>query len=172
MRVSVVIPALNEEKNIGRVVEEIPDYVDEIVVVDNGSEDSTTKEAKDAGAKAVYEPRKGYGYACLRGISALDQPEIVVFIDGDCSFYPEDIRLLLEPMQEESFDLVVGSRIERRERDSMPVRSLLANLFFGKLIGLIHGQSFTDLGPFRAISYSKLLALEMREKRYGWTAEM
>lgn len=172
MRVSVVIPALNEEASISQVIKEVPEHVNEIIVVDNGSRDNTAEVAKNAGARVVSEKRRGYGYACLTGISAADTPDIIVFLDGDYSDYPEDINLLVDPIINEDYDFVVGSRIKRREKGAIPFRSVFANILFGFLIQILYGVKFTDLGPFRAIKYDRLLELDMQHETYGWTAEM
>ena len=171
-KISVIIPALNEEEAIGKVIKDIPEHVNEIIVVDNGSTDNTAKISREAGARVVFEKRKGYGYACLAGISAVKDPDIVVFLDGDYSDYPEDIDLLINPIIEEGYDFVVGSRIKRLEEGAMPFYAIFANLFFGFLIKLFYGVKFTDLGPFRAIKYDRLLELDMQDKTYGWTVEM
>ncbi len=172
MRIAVIIPALNEEEAISRVVEDVPDYVDEILVVDNGSTDETAVKAREAGARVIREDKKGYGYACLAGIKAAEAPDIVVFLDGDYSDYPEDMDSLLKPIIKDGYDLVIGSRMKYREKGAMLPHAVAANLFFSLLIRLLYGVRFTDLGPFRAVKYDKLLALNMREMRYGWTAEM
>jgi len=172
LRIAVIIPALNEEEAISRVVEDVPDYVDEILVVDNGSTDETAVKAREAGARVIREDKKGYGYACLAGIKAAEAPDIVVFLDGDYSDYPEDMDSLLKPIIKDGYDLVIGSRMKYREKGAMLPHAVAANLFFSLLIRLLYGVRFTDLGPFRAVKYDKLLALNMREMRYGWTAEM
>lgn len=172
MKVSVIIPALNEERAISGVVKDILQYVNEVIVADNGSSDNTAEVARKAGAKVIFEKRRGYGYACLAGMSAVNSPDVVVFLDGDYSDYPEDISLLLEPIEKEGYDFTVGSRIEKREKGSMPSHAVFANLLFGFLIWTLYGMKFTDLGPFRAIKYSKLLELKMKDKTFGWTAEM
>ncbi len=172
MRIAVIIPALNEEEAVSRVVEDVPDYVDEILVVDNGSTDETAVKAREAGARVIREDKKGYGYACLAGIKAAEAPDVVVFLDGDYSDYPEDMDSLLKPIIKDGYDLVIGSRMKYREKGAMLPHAVAANLFFSLLIRLLYGVRFTDLGPFRAVKYDKLLALNMREMRYGWTAEM
>lgn len=172
MRVAVIIPALNEEEAISHVVRDVPGYVNEIIVVDNGSTDGTAQKASEAGARVVREERRGYGYACLAGIKAARSPDIVVFMDGDRSDYPEDMGDILEPILKDNYDLVIGSRMRHREKGAMMPHSVAANIFFSFLISLLYGFSFTDLGPFRAVKYRKLLDLNMREMKYGWTAEM
>ncbi len=172
MRISVVIPAFNEEEAISQVVREIPDYVDEVIVVDNGSTDATAVRAREAGARVIREERRGYGYACLAGVNAATSPDVVVFLDGDRSDYPGDMDILLKPILREDYDLVIGSRMKRREKGAMLPHAVAANYFFAILMRLLYGLRFTDLGPFRAVKYGRLLDLELREMRYGWTAEM
>lgn len=172
MRISVIIPALNEEESIPKVIHEIQDYVNEIIVVDNGSEDNTAKVAETAGAKVVFEKRRGYGYACMKGISAANSPDIIVFLDGDYSDYPEDVNLLIGPIINDGYDLVVSSRMKLRKKDAIPFYSVFANRFFGFLIYVLYGVKFTDLGPFRAIKYDRLLEMDMKHTKFGWTAEM
>jgi glycosyltransferase involved in cell wall biosynthesis len=172
VKITVVIPALNEEKAIARVIEEVPGYVKEVIVVDNGSTDGTGEKAKKAGAKVVYEGRKGYGYACLAGLNAACSPDIVVFLDGDHSDYPQDMDLLLWPILKDGYDMVIGSRMLRQEKGAMLPHAVAANIFFSFLIRLLYGVNVTDLGPFRAVRYSILRDLEMREMKYGWTVEM
>lgn len=179
-KIMVIIPALNEEDSIARVISDIPiELVCEIVVVNNGSKDGTEIKARDAGATVLSEDRKGYGYACIRGIdyakskTGLEQPDIIVFLDGDYSDYPQEMEYLLKPILESGYDLVIGSRrLGRRERGSMLPQAVFGNALATKLIKWFYGASFTDLGPFRAIKFDKLLELEMRDKTFGWTVEM
>lgn len=177
--IHVIIPAFNEEQSIGKVVAEIPKMASEIIVVDNNSDDKTSDVAKNAGATVLFEKRKGYGYACLKGmdyISRLDsaqRPEIVVFLDGDYSDYPSELTKIVAPIIEENIDFVVGARVkELRERGSMTVPQRFGNKLATSLMKLFFNSTFTDLGPFRAIKYEKLLTLEMEDKTYGWTVEM
>lgn len=169
----VIIPALNEEENIWRVIADIPaDVVDEVIVVDNGSSDGTRKKALSAGAVVVDEPRRGYGSACLRGLEAAAGADVVVFLDGDYSDYPEEAAALVAKL-EEGYDMVVGSRlIGEREPGALPAHSLFGNWLVCRLIRLISGARYTDLGPFRAVRYEKLMALGMKDAGYGWTVEM
>ena len=174
----VIIPAFNEEASIGRVIADIPkDIVAEVVVVDNGSSDSTAKVASDFGATVVSEERKGYGQACLAGINYIKNlsysPDIIVFIDGDYSDYPGEMKDLLLPVTEGGYDLVIGSRtIGKRQKGALLPQALVGNYIATRLIKLFYGVSFTDLGPFRAIRCDKLLSLEMRDRTFGWTVEM
>lgn len=172
-RVGVVIPALNEEAAIGNVIAEIPDWVDKIIVVDNGSIDRTAQFARAAGAKVVREDEPGYGAACLAGLAALPPVDAVVFLDGDYSDYPEEMEALIEPVVNGNCDLVIGSRVlGDRERGSLTPIQVFGNWLATRLIGLIWGVKFTDLGPFRAIRMSALQAIGMSDRDYGWTVEM
>ncbi len=174
----VIIPALNEERSIGQVIGDIPrDLVTEIVVVDNGSTDSTARVASGCGATVVNEERKGYGQACLAGInytkSSLYTPDIIVFLDGDYSDYPGEMKNLVSPIIEDGYDLVIGSRtIGERQKGALLPQALVGNYVATRLIKLFYGVSFTDLGPFRAVRCDKLLSLDMRDKTFGWTVEM
>ena len=174
----VIIPALNEERSIGQVIADIPrDLATEIVVVDNGSTDSTAQVASDSGATVVDEGRMGYGQACLAGISYIKSssyvPDIIVFLDGDYSDYPQEMKDLISPITEDGYDLVIGSRtIGERQKGALLPQALVGNYVATRLIKLFYGVSFTDLGPFRAIRYDKLLSLGMRDRTFGWTVEM
>lgn len=174
----MIIPAFNEENGIGRVLEEIPDHlVDEVVVVNNASTDKTVVIAREAGATVLTEPVKGYGRACLKGIEYIkeqkERPEVIIFLDADHSDYPEEMVNLLKPINEQDADLVIGSRVlGRRERGSMTPQQIFGNWLATMLIRIFYGVRFTDLGPFRAIKYEALLALDMQDKTYGWTVEM
>jgi glycosyltransferase involved in cell wall biosynthesis len=175
--IKVIIPAYNEEESISKVLNDIPSLVDEIIVVNNGSTDATAQRAKDAGATVISEPRRGYGYACLAGMehvaSCSALPDIVVFLDGDYSDYPEELTKLIEPIENKGIDLVIGARVPQfREPNSMTPQQIFGNWLATTLMRLFFGAKFTDLGPFRAIKYDKLLALDMEDKTYGWTVEM
>ncbi|NUQ39883.1 MAG: glycosyltransferase family 2 protein [Calditrichaceae bacterium] len=172
-KIAVIIPALNEERSIGKVIGEIPAWVDEIVVVDNGSSDRTMEIARAAGARALQEPERGYGAACLTGIAALRAPDIVVFLDGDYSDYPEEMAALVQPIIEDQADMVIGSRVlGKAERGALSPQQAFGNWLACRLMRLFWGVRYTDLGPFRAIRYSTLQSLEMRDRNYGWTVEM
>ncbi len=172
-RIGAVIPALNEEESIGKVLSAIPDWVDEVVVVDNGSADRTAEIAREHGALVVREPHRGYGAACLAGIAQLNDPDIVLFMDGDYSDYPEESATLVDPIAADKADMVIGSRV----RGNRQVGALTPQARFGNWLAclLMRGLwkvHFTDLGPFRAISFDALQGLYMRDLDYGWTVEM
>ncbi|WP_103865375.1 glycosyltransferase family 2 protein [Aquimarina sp. I32.4] len=175
--INVIIPAYNEEGSIAHVIKEIPNLVSEIIVVSNNSTDQTENVANQAGATVLKEERRGYGYACLKGmeyIASKDiKPDIVVFLDGDYSDYPAELTHLVAPILERDIDLVIGSRVKRlRESGSMTFPQIFGNWLATSLMKLFFNANFTDLGPFRAIKYDKLLALKMVDKTYGWTVEM
>ncbi|HUF07866.1 MAG TPA: glycosyltransferase family 2 protein [Rhodothermales bacterium] len=174
--IALIIPAQNEEASIGMVVSELPSgLLRDVIVVDNGSTDSTADAARAAGATVLSEPRAGYGWACLRGIDYLAQnpPDVVVFMDGDRSDYPSDLPAVVRPIVDNEADLVIGSRtIGRRERGALLPQAVVGNRFACAVIRSVSGVRFTDLGPFRAIRYSDLVALDLKEMRYGWTVEM
>ena len=175
--VKVIIPAFNEADSIAQVIQEIPDLVDEVIVVSNNSTDHTEINARNAGATVLTEPRKGYGYACLRGMQYISElthrPDIIVFLDGDHSDYPSELTKIIAPILEENKDFVVGARVKKwREKGSMTFPQIFGNWLATTLMKLFFGSTFTDLGPFRAIKYSKLLQLQMEDKTYGWTVEM
>ena len=174
----VIIPALNEERSIGRVIGDIPQgLVTEIVVVNNGSTDSTARVASSSGATVIDEERRGYGQACLTGIDYIKNssylPDIIVFLDADYSDYPQEMEDLVSPITEGGYDLVIGSRtIGERQKGALLPQALVGNYVATRLIKLFYRVDFTDLGPFRAIRYDKLLSLDMRDKTFGWTVEM
>jgi len=171
--VAVIIPALNEEPSIGKVVAAIPGWVDDVIVVDNGSTDRTADIARSRGARVVSEARRGYGLACLAGLAALRGPDIVVFLDGDFSDYPEEMPLLVDPIARDEADMVIGSRtMGTREPGALTPQARFGNWLSCMLIRWFWSVSYTDLGPFRAIRYSTLERLAMRDRDYGWTVEM
>ncbi|HAK75569.1 MAG TPA: UDP-glucose--dolichyl-phosphate glucosyltransferase [Runella sp.] len=178
MNIIVIIPAYNEEAAISKVIAEIPkNWVREVVVTNNGSTDQTAARAHEAGATVVHEPISGYGRACLRGMdyvkSLATPPDIIVFLDGDHSDYPEELPDLVRPILEQNYDMVIGSRsLGKRERGSMTPQQVFGNWLATFLLRLLYGVQYTDLGPFRAIKWDKLLALDMQDKTYGWTVEM
>ena len=175
--VTVIIPAYNEEASIGHVLRDIPEIVHEVIVVSNNSTDQTEQVAKDAGATVLKEPNRGYGFACLKGMEYVNnqsqKPNIIVFLDGDYSDYPEQLTALIAPIVDDNIDFVIGARVKAlREVGSMTVPQRFGNWLATTLMTLFFGAKFTDLGPFRAIKYDKLLALRMEDKTYGWTVEM
>ncbi len=171
--VAVVMPALNEERAIACVLAEMPDWVDDLVVADNGSTDSTARVAKTWGARVVHEPRRGYGSACMAGIAALGSPDIVVFLDADYSDRPEEMALLVDPVAGGQADMVIGSRVlGRRERGALGPHVVFGNRLACMLMRRLWGARYTDLGPFRAIRRTTLEALGMRDPDFGWTVEM
>jgi glycosyltransferase involved in cell wall biosynthesis len=176
MKSVVIIPAYNEEKSIAKVIGDIPvNIVSEVIVVNNNSNDNTETTALNAGAKVLFEKQKGYGAACLNGINYLKEniPDIVVFLDGDYSDYPDEIIDLIKPIEHEDYDFVLGSRvIGEREKGALPLQSRIGSMIAGILINLFWKVKYTDLGPFRAIKYNKLLELEMQDTWFGWTVEM
>jgi glycosyltransferase involved in cell wall biosynthesis len=176
--IDVIIPVYNEAESISKVIAEIPAHlVRNIVVCNNGSTDDTAAIALKAGAKVVHQPLKGYGHACLKGmeyVSTLEiLPDIIVFIDGDYSDYPEEMPLLIEPISKNEIDMVIGSRaLGSMESGAMMPQQIFGNWLATTLIKFIYNYEFTDLGPFRSIRYDKLMSMEMTDKTFGWTVEM
>lgn len=176
--VYVIIPAYNEEKSIAKVILDVPkNLVKEIIVGNNNSNDNTALEAKNAGATVVDAPISGYGNACLKGIDYLKDKakadDIIVFMDGDYSDYPEEIVKIIAPIQNNKADLVIGSRtLGIKERGAMTLPQEFGNWLATRLIKLFYGVKFTDLGPFRAITWGNLMTINMQDKTYGWTVEM
>ena len=173
----VIIPAFNEAQSIGQVISEIPDLVSEIIVVNNNSTDNTAAVASAAGATVLFEERMGYGYACLKGINYAGKrsktPQIIVFMDGDYSDFPEDLHKVIKPILAGEVDFVIGARDKAlREEGSMTPQQVFGNWLATFLMKLMFKAKFSDLGPFRAIRYEQLIALEMEDKTYGWTVEM
>ena len=175
-KINVVIPAFNEELSIGKVVDAIPkDWIETVIVVNNNSTDKTQEVAALAGATVLLEKRKGYGYACLTGIEEAkkNKADIIVFLDGDFSDYPEEIPQVIEPILEQGMDMVIGSRATgKREKGSMTPQQVFGNWLATRLMKIFYGANFTDLGPFRAIKMDALEKLQMADKTYGWTIEM
>ncbi|GGI56656.1 glycosyltransferase family 2 protein [Winogradskyella haliclonae] len=175
--IKVIIPAYNEAESITHVIKDIPKIVDEIIVVSNNSTDNTETNARNVGATVLTENQRGYGYACLKGMDYVAQqankPDIIVFLDGDYSDYPEELIKIVEPIIKEDIDFVIGARDKKlREAGSMTGPQVFGNWLATTLMKIMFRSTFTDLGPFRAIKYDKLLALEMEDKTYGWTVEM
>ncbi|MDA9555091.1 glycosyltransferase family 2 protein [Pelobium sp.] len=176
--VYVIIPAYNEEKSIAKVIHDIPkNIVTEVIVGNNNSKDKTAQVAKEAGAIVVDEPTPGYGNACLKGISYLKDKakddDIIVFMDGDYSDYPEEIVKIIAPIQNQIADLVIGSRaLGVKEKGAMTIPQEFGNWLATRLIKLFYGVKFSDLGPFRALTWGNLQEINMQDKTYGWTVEM
>ena len=173
-RISVIITVFNEQDAIEKVIGDIPSHLPtEIIVVDNGSTDQTAKLAAAMGARIVRENRRGYGSACLAGIAATNNPDIVVFLDGDYSDHPNEMPDLIAPILENRADLVIGSRVlGNSEPGALMIQARFGNRLATSLIKILFDVSYTDLGPFRAIRYRALRDLNMRDKTFGWTVEM
>lgn len=173
LRIGVVIPARDEAAAIGSVLADMPTWVDAVIVADNGSRDATAEIAKAAGARVAREWKPGYGGACLAGIAALPEVDVVVFLDGDYSDYPEDMASLVDPIRDGRADLVIGSRMLDPEAEaSLTPQQRYGNRLAVALIGWLWGARYTDLGPFRAIRREALKRLGMADRDYGWTVEM
>lgn len=176
--IDVIIPAYNEEKSIAKVIGDIPlSFVRDIIVCNNASTDATAMVARQAGATVVEQPKSGYGNACLKGIEYVKSkeaaPDIIVFLDGDYSDYPEQMIDLVQPIIQKDVDLVIGSRaLGDLQQGSMTPQQVFGNWLATNLIKLIYGYEFTDLGPFRAIKWKKLVDMDMQDRDYGWTVEM
>jgi len=174
--VAVIIPALNEEAALPRVLRDIPrPPVRRIVVADNGSTDRTARVARENGAEVVHELERGYGAACLRALAhlAADPPDIVVFLDGDYSDHPGELGSLIDPILAGDADMVIGSRARgRQERGALSPQQRIGNAIACRALRLLYGVRYTDLGPFRAIRWETLQALHMQDRNYGWTVEM
>jgi len=175
--IKVIIPAYNEEDSIAKVIKDLPPFVDEIIVVNNNSTDATAKNAKEAGATVLTELKSGYGNACLKGIEYIKQQkkdtDIVVFLDGDYSDYPEELTKIVAPMIEKNIDFIIGSRVKKlREKGAMQPQQIFGNWLATSLMALFFKSKFTDLGPFRAIKFDTLMRLQMEDPTYGWTVEM
>ena len=175
-KVFVVIPAFNEEQSIGKVINDIPHVPKQnIIVVNNGSTDNTQKVVESLGATALFESRKGYGWACLKGCAHVEEMkgETIVFLDGDYSDYPEQLPQVIAPIYQNNMDLVIGSRaLGNREKGSMTVPQHFGNWLASKLLKIFYKVNYTDLGPFRAIRFERYKSLGMSDKTYGWTIEM
>jgi len=177
MQLTVIIPALNEASNIRRLVGDIPSALPlvssiSVIVVDNGSTDDTDAEALGAGARVIHESRRGYGYACAAGVFAAADADVVVFMDGDGSFDPAEMELIIRPILDNRADLVLGTRAGYTEPGAMPPHQRFGNQLVSRLMGLLYDLKVTDLGPYRAIRREMLLSLDMCEMTFGWPTEM
>ena len=170
---TVVIPALDEEASIAGVIAEIPGWVDRIVVADNGSTDRTAERAREAGADIADAPRRGYGSACLAGIAAAGETDILIFVDGDLADFPDRMDTLVDPLVRDGIDMVIGSRVlGGAEAGALTTTQRFGNWLACRLIRLFWGVQHTDLGPFRAITRDALERLDMQDEDFGWTVEM
>jgi glycosyltransferase involved in cell wall biosynthesis len=175
LRTAIIIPALNEERSIGLVVESVKGLVDRVIVVDNGSTDATVDVARNAGALVVHEPQRGYGAACLRGLAelAVEPPDVVLFLDGDASDHPEDALMILNTVINTDVEMCLGSRVlGDAERGSLTPVQRFGNWLSTDLIKRIWGVHYTDLGPLRAVRWETLMRLDMQDRTWGWTVEM
>ncbi len=174
-KIIVIIPAFNEELSLPKVIKDIPSFIDEIIVANNGSTDNTAEVAEKVGATVVTENERGYGAACLKAIDYIINKnyDIVVFLDGDYSDYPQEMCSVVGPIIKDDIDLVIGSRmLGRKEKGAMLPQAIFGNWLASFLIKLFWKYKFTDLGPFRAIKYDSLLMLNMVDRNFGWTVEM
>ena len=178
LNIAIIIPAFNEEHSIAKVLKDIPKHlVNEIVVVNNNSTDNTAKVATENGAIVLTEKKQGYGAACLKGIEYCknkgSKPDIIVFMDADYSDYPEELPLIIQPILDKTAEMVIGSRaLGNRENGSMTIPQIFGNWLATNLLYFFYKVKYTDLGPFRAITWSALMALKMEDQNYGWTVEM
>ena len=174
-KIVVIIPALNEEKSLPYVLNDIPDFVDNVIVADNGSTDNTAGIAIKKGAEVVFESNKGYGNACLAGIRLLKEknPDIVVFLDADYADNPTQMNLLLNPIVNSGYDLVLGARnLKQKNKKGLLFHARFGNWLATSLMYLKFGYKYYDLGPFRALKYESLKQMNMIDKNFGWTIEM
>jgi glycosyltransferase involved in cell wall biosynthesis len=174
VRVSIIIPTHNEAQAIGRVLADLPsDYVTQVIVVDSNSSDGTPDVARRMGAQVIQEPRRGYGRACLTGLANTQDPDVVVFLDGDYSDRPAELPILLAPIIEGRADITLGSRLgDKNNPGALPWHQSFGNRLAARLIKLLYGVNVSDLGPFRAVRAALLPALALEETTYGWAVEM
>lgn len=173
-KIVAVIPVLNEEASIGLVLRDLPDFIDRVIVCDNGSTDKTAAVAQSGGALVVEENERGYGAACLKAIESVDvDTDVLLFIDGDYSDYPEEAEQIVLPIIQDGYDMVIGSRmLTLKSHGAIPPVAAFGNWLTTGLIRLIWKESFTDIGPFRAIKYAAYNKLGMKDRNFGWTTEM
>lgn len=172
-KITVIIPAYNEEDSIPYVLAEIPRYIDEVIVIDNNSSDNTKCRAEKFNVSVVNEERIGYGSACLKGISEIENTDIAVFLDADYTDYPGKMNMLLDPIIDEEYDFVLSNRFtDGLEKGTMSLPQYYGNKLAVGLVKLFWGFEYRDLGPFRAIKFDKLKSLGMEDKDFGWTIEM
>jgi len=174
VRVSVIIPTHNEAQAIGRVLADLPsNLVTEVIVVDSNSTDGTPDLARKMGAQIIQEPRRGYGRACLTGLANTQNPDVVVFLDGDYSDRPLELPIILAPIIEGRADITLGSRFgDKSNSGALPWHQSFGNRLAASLIRLLYGVKVSDLGPFRAGRTDVLRALALEEATYGWAVEM
>ena len=174
MRVSVIIPTHNEAQAIGRVLADLPSsLVTEVIVVDSNSTDGTPDLARTMGARVIDEPRRGYGRACLTGVVNTENPDVIVFLDGDYSDRPSELPIILAPIIEDRADIVLGSRLSHKSNSgALPWHQSFGNRLAAGLIRLLYGVQINDLGPFRAARAEVLRSLALKEETYGWAVEM
>jgi glycosyltransferase involved in cell wall biosynthesis len=174
VRVSIIIPSHNEAQAIGRVIADLPaDVITEVIVVDSNSDDGTPEIARRAGARVIDEPRRGYGRACLTGLTNARDPDVVVFLDGDYSDRPSELPTLLQPIIDGRADITLGSRLQgNNDKGALPWHQAFGNRFAAGLIRMIYGVRVTDLGPFRAARAEILRGLALEQMTYGWAVEM
>lgn len=171
-RIAAIIPVLNEATSLALVLPEMPDWIDDVIVVDNGSSDDSATVATTLGARVIAEPRRGYGGACAAGAAATNA-DILLFLDGDGSDRPSQAACLVDPVASGAADMVIGSRVlGKRERGALSPQQRIGNALACWLMRRIWNAHYTDLGPFRAIKRSTLLALDLQNHRFGWTIEM
>ncbi|SLN37134.1 Undecaprenyl-phosphate mannosyltransferase [Roseovarius albus] len=172
-KIAVIIPVLNEEQGIAKVLSDIPRWVDQIIVADNGSSDQTVNVARQHKAEIAFAPQRGYGAACLAGIEILKPCDIVVFVDGDYSDYPDQMERLVRPIAEQQAQLVIGSRaLGHCASGAMTLPQRVGNKLACSMIRRFWGQTYSDLGPFRAITRDTLSKIDMQDRAFGWTVEM
>lgn len=172
-KIAVIIPAFDEADAIGKVINGVPNWVDKTIVADNASRDGTAATAEAHGAHVVHEPQPGYGAACLRGMAAVTDQDIIVFMDGDYSDRGCEMHLLVDPIINDLADMVIGSRtLGKAEAGSLTLQQRWGNWLACSLIRLFWGVRYTDLGPYRAISTHSLTTINMQDRAFGWTVEM